>query len=66
LRELVVERAVGFARLWYIKDLAFVRTGYYGDQFNRHDEETERSAAAGNRIGDVVDSLMARLADKVR
>ena len=66
LRTFVVERSVGFARLWYVKALAWVRAGHYKDQFDRHHEENNQSAAADDKLDNLVDSFMKMLADKVR
>ena len=66
LRAFVVERSLGFARLWYIKALATIRTGHYGDQFDNHHEENNTSAAPADKLDDVVDSFMKMLADKVK
>ena len=66
LRTFIVSRSLGFARIWYVKNLATVRAGHYADQFDEHHEENETSAAADDKLGNVVDSFMKMLADKVK
>jgi len=66
LRNLAVTRSLGFARLWYVKNTATLRAGHYADQFDTHHEENEKSAAAADKLDNLVDSFMKMLADKVK
>ena len=66
MRTFIVSRSLGFARIWYVKNLATVRAGHYADQFDEHHEENEKSAAADDKLGNVVDSFMNMLSDKVK
>ena len=68
LRASVVERSLGFARLWYVKARASVwhAANYYVDEFDRHHQENEQSAGADEKLDSIVDSFMKMLADKVK
>jgi hypothetical protein len=66
LRNMVAQRSLAFARIWYVKNLATLRSGHYADQFDEHHNENEKSAAAADKLGDVVDSFMKMLATKVK
>jgi hypothetical protein len=64
LRAMVVERSLAFARLWYVKALATLRTGHYADQFDEHHEENNKSAVADDKLDNVIDSFMKMLSDR--
>ena len=66
LRAFVVERSLGFARIWYVKALAWLRPGHYEDQFDSHHAENNKSAAANDKLDNLVDSFLKMLADKVK
>lgn len=64
LRAMIVDRSLGFARLWYVKALATMRTGHYADQFDTHHQENNTSAAPDDKLDGVIDSFMTTLAAK--
>ncbi|PZS28266.1 MAG: hypothetical protein DLM59_15025 [Pseudonocardiales bacterium] len=65
MRSFIAERSLGFARLWYVKALASLRPGHFAEQFDRHHQENEQSATAGDRLDDVIAQFMTMLAGQV-
>jgi hypothetical protein len=65
LRAFVVERSLAFARLWFAKRVAWVRVEHWMERFDDFHEENERTAAAYDKLGSVVDLFMKMLAGPV-
>lgn len=80
MRDFVFERSLAFARVWYPPKMRAARNLVYGrygfskeeilkeamDEFDDDHKENEKSAAAKDKLGAVVDAFMAKLKDAVK
>jgi hypothetical protein len=80
LRDFVIERSLAFARVWYAPKMRAARNlvaGRYGfskeeilkeamGEFDDKHAENEKSAAKGDKLGDIIDSFIVMLKGNVK